>query len=62
MLQIKTLLTGLTVILIASVCVAGLVTYMLWRETRRLRYHHKMAAVAPEAPALLNRPDGHDTP
>jgi len=61
MLQIKTLLTGLTVICIASVCVAGLVTYMLWRETRRLRYHRKVAA-APRAPALLARPNGRDTP
>ena len=62
MLQIKTLLTGLTVICIASVCLAGLVTYMLWRETRRLRYHRKMAAMAPKAPALLGLPDGGDTP
>lgn len=36
MLQIKTLITALTVICIASVCLAGLITFMLWREAGRV--------------------------
>ena len=39
MLQIKTLITALTVICIASVCLAGLVTFMLWREAGRVLDH-----------------------
>ena len=39
MLQIKTLITTITLICIASVCLAGLVTFMLWREAGRVLDH-----------------------
>ena len=62
MLQVKTLITALAVICIASVCVAGLVTFMLWREAGRLLYHGKTVPAAPKAPALIGLPDGRSAP
>jgi hypothetical protein len=52
MLQIKTLITALTVICIASVCLAGLVTFMLWREAAKIRHQGKAASLT-EQPSLL---------
>jgi hypothetical protein len=53
MLQIKTLITALTVICIASVCLAGLVTFMLWREAGRVldqrHIRDKMRSTSPIA-------------
>ena len=36
MRQVQTMITALTVVCIASVCLAGLVTFMLWREAGRV--------------------------
>jgi hypothetical protein len=45
MVQIKTLITAITIICIASVCVAGLVTFMIWREAGRMLHHGKAASL-----------------
>ncbi|WP_321489172.1 hypothetical protein [uncultured Hyphomonas sp.] len=55
MLQIKTLITALTLICIASVCVAGLVTFMIWREAGRMMHHGKAASLTAK-PAPLAAP------
>jgi len=53
MLQIKTLITALTVICIASMCLAGLVTFMLCREAGRMLHHGKPAPMAGQTPHLI---------
>jgi hypothetical protein len=55
MLQIKTLITALTIICIASVCLAGLLTFMLWREAGRVLHNEKAGSLAAK-PAQLAAP------
>ncbi|MAU67892.1 MAG: hypothetical protein CMF06_13005 [Hyphomonas sp.] len=52
MLQIKTLITALTLITIASVCLAGLVTFMIWREAGRMLHHGKAASLTAKTARL----------
>ena len=53
MLQIKTLLTAITIICIASVCLAGLVTFMLWREADRVLRHRKAVPMSGKDTTLI---------
>ncbi len=53
MLQIKTLITAITLICIASVCLAGLVTFMLWREAGRMLHHSKATSLAAKPASLV---------
>lgn len=53
MRQLSTLVTALTVICIASVCLAGLVTFMLWREAGRMLHHGKPLAMVNKDTALI---------
>ena len=62
MLQIKTLITALTVICIASVCLAGLVTFMLWREAGRVLHHGKTIPMSHKDPALIAFPERREMP
>ena len=62
MLQIKTLITTLTVICIASVCLAGLVTFMLWREAGRVLHHGKPVPMSTKDTALIALPDRRERP
>jgi hypothetical protein len=52
MVQIKTLITAITIICIASVCVAGLVTFMIWREAGRMLHHGKAASLTAKTAQL----------
>ncbi|KCZ82930.1 MULTISPECIES: hypothetical protein [Hyphomonas] len=53
MLQIKTLMTAITIICIASVCLAGLVTFMLWREAGRMLHHSKATSLTAKPASLV---------
>lgn len=62
MRQIKTLITALTVICIASVCLAGLVTFMLWREASRVLHAGKGVPMSEKATILTTISDRSETP
>ena len=62
MRQIKTLITTLTIVCIASVCLAGLVTFMLWREAGRVLQHGKSVPMSEKDTALIAIPDRSKMP
>lgn len=57
MRQIKTLITALTLVCIASVCLAGFVTFLLWREAGRVLSHGKPVPMSGHKTVLIAVPD-----
>ncbi|MCC0017545.1 MAG: hypothetical protein H6879_00500 [Rhodobiaceae bacterium] len=57
MRPVETLLTTLTIICVASTCVAGLVAFMLWRETQRVLRSARAIPMSDKHAGLLALPD-----